>query len=262
MVAQMHSFKILYVVTKTYLKTHTIYTVNFILFMISYPVRVVGMYYIWLQVLGDTASKTILPYYAIVLMLNGLLPFRALIRLIGDMVTKGDVVLVLTRPFVLWQLLLGRSLARGVGTLLLGVPVIGVVFILSGVGAGLLIWLKFIIVALLGFMMQFLFFYGIGLTAFWTDRTWGQTLLGDWLVQVFGGGLVPLFVLPNWTQDILSRLPFAAMLYEPATILLFPEGTNAFLTLVGKQAAWLAVMIVLVNILWRRGIKRYQGYGL
>jgi ABC-2 type transport system permease protein len=257
-----HLIGVLGATTKTYLRTHTIYTRHFMMNMFSYPIQLAAMYYIWKEVLGFEATSIFLPYYAVVFMLQGLQVFNAMVRVIGDMVTTGDIVLVLTRPFHLWQLLLGRSLARAIGTMALGTPVLGLIFYLAGVKVTWMAILAFLVTATIGYILEFLLFFSVGLTAFWTDRTWGQTLLAGWLVEVLGGRLVPLSVLPKWAQDVLSALPFAHIAYTPASVLLFPNQMGSLFVIIARQLFWLLVFTLTAVLLWHKGTKRYQGYGL
>jgi len=125
-------------------------------------------------------------------------------------------------------------------------------------------WLALISIAL-GFCMTFLCNYCIGLTAFWFVRAEGIRGVFQTLQTVFNGSLIPLvFFGPVW-QKVLMFLPFQYMLYVPSRVC-----TGSY-ELAGKsfelwqivclQGCAVVIMFFLVNLIYRRAMKRFTGVG-
>jgi ABC-2 type transport system permease protein len=95
----------------------------------------------------------------------------------------------------------------------------------------------------------------IGLAAFVVEDIAAFQWIYQKLAFVFGGLLIPIDFYPAWLQVICRALPFAAMTYAPAHLFVNPS-LAAFYSVVGMQLAWIAVLGLLLNLFYRRGLAR------
>lgn len=101
----------------------------------------------------------------------------------------------------------------------------------------------------------------IGLLAFW----WTQVLAVQdfWfgLYAFASGYLVPLDLLPAPVTQLLMLLPFRAMLGFPVDLLLGRLAPAEIAAGLGLQLFWGLALWALMQILWRRGLRRYGAVG-
>lgn len=100
-----------------------------------------------------------------------------------------------------------------------------------------------------------------GLLSFW----WTQVLaLQDFwfgLYSLASGYLVPLDLFPPAVRRVLDLLPFRAMLSFPLDLLLGRLSPPEIAEGLALQLFWLAAFFALMQLLWRRGLRRYGAVG-
>lgn len=172
-------------------------------------------------------------------------------------VRSGAVISYLQRPlsYPLYSLAntLGErfvrfvvNLAAGtvVSVLLVGLPH----FSLQG-------FLFFAVLAPLAFTVDFLASFLIGLGAFWLEDTSGLFLIYWRLMVLLGGLLFPLSILPDGVRFVFECLPFSAMVYGPARVLLDPDPLQ-FLSVLGRQVFGVVLFGFLVNRVYAKASSR------
>lgn len=107
----------------------------------------------------------------------------------------------------------------------------------------------------LAFAIDFLSGFLIGLGAFWFEDTSGVNLIWSRLTMIFGGMLFPLSLFPEQLRLVLEWLPFAAVVYGPAKMLVAPTGAE-FASVVLKQGLAFIVLAALVHLVYRQASKR------
>lgn len=131
-----------------------------------------------------------------------------------------------------------------VSTLLVGLPQLswqGVLFFLVSIP--------------LAFTVDFLACFLIGLGAFWLEDTTGIMLIYSRLSMMLGGMLFPLTLFPDGVRQVLEWLPFAAVLYGPARLLVNPSPSD-FVLVLAHQLIGLALFGVLVTVCYTQANKR------
>ena len=114
---------------------------------------------------------------------------------------------------------------------------------------------------LLGAALQFMFGWVFASVAFWTTRVHAVVTLYQRSAFIFSGQIAPLALLPGPLLGIAYALPFGYMLGVPADILRGGHDLTPALALLGAQAVWLAVSIVLYRIVWAAGLREYSAVG-
>jgi ABC-2 type transport system permease protein len=119
---------------------------------------------------------------------------------------------------------------------------------------------------LLGFLMTFCINYSIGILGFWLVRGEGVRRMIQIVGLVLRGTFIPLVFFPEAIQKILFFLPFQFAAYVPIRVFLGSyELAGYSFTLpeiVLIQAAAVAVMFLVTNLLMRLGIRRFTGVGV
>lgn len=153
----------------------------------------------------------------------------------------GEIVIRL--PILLGVFVLGLALTDTLGQLTVANTAL---FALSLVGA----WLIF-----------FFIHYCVGLLAFWMEGALSLEPLIWYFSVILGGGAIPIDLFPAVIRDILTWLPFAAMLDFPGQILLAKIGSAALLLGFAKQIGWVIALSLLRQKIWRAGLKRFSAVG-
>jgi ABC-2 type transport system permease protein len=116
----------------------------------------------------------------------------------------------------------------------------------------------FLLSSTMCYLMMFAFSFLMGLAAFWTES---DVPLVSQLQRLFAGRIVPLAFLPPWLQDVSNWLPFQYTLYFPTLLLQGKMQLPEFLKGIIIQSIWIAILLLLIHVVWRRGIRRYSAYG-
>lgn len=114
---------------------------------------------------------------------------------------------------------------------------------------------------LLGAAIAFIFGWVFASAAFWTTRVHAVVTLYQRTAFIFSGQIAPLSLMPGPLLVIAYALPFGYMLGVPADILRGGHDPTTSLVLIGVQAVWLAVGIVLYKAVWSAGLRQYSAVG-
>ncbi len=100
----------------------------------------------------------------------------------------------------------------------------------------------------------------LGLLALYTEQSlsFQEAWYGIW--AILSGYLIPLELIPE-VQAVALWLPFRAMGSLPTEIILGHLDTNGLAQGILVQIGWATVMILLVQAVWKRAIRRYEAFG-
>jgi ABC-2 type transport system permease protein len=125
-------------------------------------------------------------------------------------------------------------------------------------------WLQLALVPITvfgAFLLNFLAMASIGTLALYWESSTAVFDLWLGLYTVFSGYVMPLELFPPWLRVWVDRLPFRAMLAFPVENALGMMPRAASLAQLGMQWMWIVVLLVVTNLLWRGGMKRFGAYG-
>ncbi len=110
-------------------------------------------------------------------------------------------------------------------------------------------------------IVQFFVFQVLGLLSFWMENTYGIRFAARVVMEVVAGTIIPLSFFPRVLHDLFLLLPFPLMVYLPMRIYLgrIPLGQVPFE--LGKGVLWVAFLVLLYRILWKRGLRQYVSMG-
>ncbi len=121
--------------------------------------------------------------------------------------------------------------------------------------------LLFVVSLALGAALSFVTGWIVATAAFWTTRTEALSELNDRMQFVFAGQIAPLALMPGPLQWLVYLLPYGYMRGVPAEILQGAVTPGQALLLVVGQAAWLGIAYLLLQLVWRLGVRQYGAVG-
>jgi ABC-2 type transport system permease protein len=101
----------------------------------------------------------------------------------------------------------------------------------------------------------------LGMFTFWTTR--GSAIFETYMMAelLLSGRLVPLQLMPHWSQTLAAWLPFKWTFFFPIQALVGQLSTGELLGGLGMQALWTAIGSVIVFFFWRRSVRHYSAVG-
>lgn len=180
-------------------------------------------------------------------------------RDIQAIIRSGAVSYELLRPLDLYAHWYVRVLAyRSAPTLLRSLPLLPFAALFFGMGipdsyaaAG-----AFALAMLGALLLSCAMTTLLNITLMWTVSGQGIVSLTPSIVVVFSGALVPLPLFPEWSQTLLSVLPFRGLFDTPFRLYLghIPPGDVLFH--IAHQLVWAAGIVVFGRWVLSRGVRR------
>lgn len=118
-----------------------------------------------------------------------------------------------------------------------------------------------IIFVIIGFFINCLFEYSLAMLAFWLDEVWSIKHFKEVITDLLGGKRIPLSFFPAIIKSINNFLPFQFFYFIPIEYFLGKRNyENLFFDLT-LSSLWIIFFIVVANILYSFGLKRYGAFG-
>jgi ABC-2 type transport system permease protein len=111
-------------------------------------------------------------------------------------------------------------------------------------------------------LLQFAITANLEMLAFWADNVWSISVLHRLTSHLLGGGLIPLAFFPEWSRRVLDWLPFTRLVSFPIRCLLGQVGGAEWIFGIGLTLCWAALFACTGSLIWRKGIRGYNGVGI
>ncbi|WP_158630012.1 ABC-2 family transporter protein [Cohnella sp. AR92] len=218
---------------------------------------------IWKAVIGSgnvdgVTVEQMITYSVINTLLSALL-LNGVSSKVDDSLKSGGIASELVRPLSYPLYLLFDGLGNSIYQLTFTVaPSFLIAWLFFGIlppssAANFIAFLGALIIALI---VSFLLGYFISLLAFWFMNHFALSWTLNGLITVFSGSFLPIWFFPHYWASLAKALPFQYMGYVPATIYLGKmTGTQMWQTL-ALGMGWIAALLVLVQWLWARAVRR------
>ncbi len=121
--------------------------------------------------------------------------------------------------------------------------------------------LVFIPALFLAFLVRFFLEWTLAQTAFWTTRVSAINQTYFVALLFLSGQIAPLALMPAPIQVVSYIMPFRWLLSFPVELISGRVSATEAAIGVGAQLAWLAVSVILLRFVWRRGVKTYTAVG-
>lgn len=116
--------------------------------------------------------------------------------------------------------------------------------------------LAFLAFWLLSFAMLFTLATLAGLLAFWLMTVFALEWFLMSIMTLLSGGLVPLWLFPDWLAAIAGHLPFAWVSYYPAAVYLGKLDPGQTLLYFAIGCVWLLALLTALGWLWAQARHR------
>ncbi|MFH1568222.1 MAG: ABC-2 family transporter protein [Gemmatimonadota bacterium] len=180
-------------------------------------------------------------------------------RDVRDQIRSGAVAYELLRPLDLYALWFSRAVAlRCAPTLLRSVPILALAGLFFGLNApASAASLGAFLVALLGaVLLSSAFTVLLNTTLMWTVAGEGVSHLVFGLIMMLSGMVVPLPLFPDWSQPVLTALPFRGLADVPFRLYTGHLPPADLLPALLHQLAWTAALVLLGRSLLAAGKRR------
>lgn len=183
---------------------------------------------------------------------------------LAESIRLGGLSSWLVRPCSTHLNGLANNVAEKLVKLLLLLPMVGALALLVRdefvLPADPIRWLWFLLALALAATITFSLDILVGSLAFWFEDVAGIDRFRNLVARVLSGAVVPLALFPDAFTGVMQIQPFRFMLSFPLEVLL---GTVSGSTAAGFawQSGWTLLFVGGAVVLWRRGLRSYQGAG-
>lgn len=185
---------------------------------------------------------------------------------VAKTIRRGELSLYLTRPmsFLLFNLAdrlgtMSFTTLLSAASMLIPVMVFIGYLTLPPIVVNLLIIVPMLVLA---FLIEWMVNFLMGLVAFWTVDVGGIFYSINRVREFFAGGFFPLDLLPLWFVKLSFLLPFAYSFFAPTQLYLGKLSWQQGLWGLLVEAVWIGILYGIIRVVWRRGLKKYEGVGI
>jgi viologen exporter family transport system permease protein len=111
------------------------------------------------------------------------------------------------------------------------------------------------------YLIRSMLLWVLGMVTFWTTRVSALYEAYFMAELLLSGRLVPMTLMPGWVQALSWFLPFRWTFGFPITALVGPITNEELVVGVLAQISWILIGILLVSIVWRRGVRKFSAVG-
>lgn len=114
----------------------------------------------------------------------------------------------------------------------------------------------------IGFFIKLNLSIIVGFLAFWITEVSGVHFSLKVIQRFLSGAYFPTSLFPNGLVQIISCFPFVYTFFIPTQVILGKTNTREALIGLGVEIVWLFLLMVIVRILWKFGLKKYESIGI
>lgn len=107
-----------------------------------------------------------------------------------------------------------------------------------------------------GYLILWLISFIIQTWSFWLFSVWGIITIKNVFVNILAGTLLPLWFMPEVLRKVISFTPFESIYFTPVRIYLGELNGSEILSGIAVQIIWIAVLSVIANLFWKKGVKK------
>ncbi len=249
-----------------------IYRLNFLLWRLRNVFRFLLTFFLWRGIFLSNhlifgySQTQMLTYIFLVLAVQTMVLSAPSADNVGAEISTGDLSNYLVKPIGYLKYWFTRDLANKLLNLLLAIfEIIFLWFWLKPqiqIPTDTIIAISFMVSVILAVGINYFLNMATRFTAFWTpENSWPLAFLVLVLIDLLGGGMFPLNILPVWLSTLLQLTPFPYLLYFPVTIFLGKISGFELFRIILQSLVWLVLMYALAKFLWRRGLNNYSSEG-
>ncbi len=116
-------------------------------------------------------------------------------------------------------------------------------------------------IVILAMFLAFTFKMILGLTAIWMTEVRALFQITEAVLAIFAGYIMPLELFSHSLATVAYVLPFSYMIYFPVVAFLGKLTALELIKVLAMQLVWLAILIMIYKIMWKRGLLKFTGVG-
>lgn len=124
-----------------------------------------------------------------------------------------------------------------------------------------LTWALFAVSVIAAATMVFSLDVIVGSLAFWIDDISGIDRARGLLAVIFRGQLVPLALMPAWSQEFINAQPFRFTLSFPLELVVGDLAASDVATGMSLQILYPVLTVIAARWVWQRGLRAYTAVG-
>lgn len=119
----------------------------------------------------------------------------------------------------------------------------------------------FLGVLLMASVANFMIAFIVGTLGFWMMYTGGIRSLVSVASLLVSGRMVPMELLPSFLNNLSYFLPFRYIYFFPVQVLLGQIESGMVVRNCMVLAVWIVILLAVVNVIWRVGVRRLEVIG-
>ena len=117
-------------------------------------------------------------------------------------------------------------------------------------------FLVMLVSIVLGYLILWLISFIVQTWSFWLFSVWGIVTIKNVFVNILSGTLLPMWFMPGFLKKIISFTPFESIYFTPVRIYLGELSGRDILSGMAIQILWIAVLAMIANVFWKKGVKK------
>ncbi|MDE1761565.1 MAG: ABC-2 family transporter protein [Candidatus Micrarchaeota archaeon] len=251
------------------IKSSFAYKTDFAIKLLLRIANPIIMLFVWTAIYSATHTSAINNfslyqisiYFFIIAVVNSVAPSVSW-AMAGD-VRSGGVFTSLTRPIrYVSNVFTADATGMLVDTLTLGLPIFILLYFFLHLNLTLLSASLFLLSMGMMYAIAMMIEFLLGFFSFFTTDIGGIINMAYFIISFFGGGFVPLNLLPPSIAHISSVLPFQFMIYFPASILTGAVSPSQLFSMFPLAALWFVALLAANFVIWSRVRKHIDAVGV
>ena len=240
---------------------------DFFLSFLSIPLQVIVIYLFWKNSfinnsIGDFNIYNISKYY---LYLNFLqISYFGAIKVTYDIfneINTGNISIWILKPISYPFYIFIQTFTEFIIKVLISSIGLTVISLVLNLNVSIMDLVLSLLFSILGFIIVFQVHFLIGIVTFWVKNVLS---LRDNIMNItylFGGQLLPLSIMPTTIQKLSSFLPIKYIYYAPCKIFPGVYSYTELLMILTNYSFWILIFIVVIKIVWKKGLVRINVQG-
>ena len=248
------------------------YRLNFILWRFRNVLRFLMTFFLWKGIFVTNkavfgySQPEMLTYVFLVLVVQSIVLSAPSADNIGGEISSGDLSNYLVKPVSYLKYWFTRDLSSKLLNIFFAVGEIGLLWLWLQpqikLPSSVVVWLGFLGFCVVALGLYYFINVASKFAAFWVpENTWGLTFVTLVLIEILGGSIFPLDVLPNWANSLIQFTPFPYLVYYPVAIFVGRINGVEMLRILMQALAWLVAMFFVAKFVWRKGLMVYSSEG-
>ena len=247
-----------------------VYRVEFVMYMISTVVGPAVALMIWRTAMENGASLPVdaeyLTTYFVLLSVVSMLTSSWISGFLAEEIRLGRLSTWVIRPGSTHLNGIANNLSEKLIKTVPLAPMVGIVWWFFRDSFALpsdpTTWSLFAVSVVAAAVMVYAMDVMVGALAFWLDDITGIDRARGLLSVIFRGQLVPLALMPAWSQGFIDVQPFRFTLSFSLELLVADLATSEVASGMVLQLVYPVLTVLAARWLWRRGIRSYSAVGV